>query len=169
MTYCSTDHVIKSTRPPPPTFVMKLLTSLPHPPLPHPLLLTPHHYITLTTTPSHTPLTDTHPYHTLPYPPTHILPHTLTACVPTHTSNTHPPHTCPHVSTHTLTRPHHSGVFLCCKVFIVQPPLQHLISLILLITVQWMLQLEPWLWNNRGLLCSYVWHHNDIIMMAILG
>lgn len=138
--------VINSTRPPPPTFVMKLLASLPHPHYHTPSYL---HLITTSplpphphTHPSHRYTSLPHPSTSLPYPPTHILPHTLTAYVPilphTHIQHTSSPthaHTS-QLNIHTLTRPHHSGVFLRCKVLIIQPPLQHLISLILLITVQ---------------------------------
>lgn len=76
------------------------------PPLPHPLLLTPHHYITLTTTPSHTPITQIHilttPIH-IPTIPTHTHSTTYPYCLcPYPTTHTHPthilPNTCPHVS-----------------------------------------------------------------------
>ena len=51
--------------------------------------------------------------------------------------HSHPTHHHPHPLP-----PHQSGVFLCCKVLIVQTSLQHFVFLILLITVQGMLQLE---------------------------
>lgn len=124
MTYCSTDTVINSTRPPPPTFVMKVLASLPHPHYHTPSYL---HLITTSplpphphTHPSHTHHTDTHPYHTHPHP-YHTHPHTFyhIPLLPMSLSyhHTHPthilPNTCPHVSTYTLSHVLTTVVFSC--------------------------------------------------------
>lgn len=104
-----------------PHFCNEATCILTTPPLPHPLLLTPHHYITLTTTPSHTPITQIHilttPIH-IPTIPTHTHSTTYPYCLcPYPTTHTHPthilPNTCPHVSTYTLSHVLTTVVFSC--------------------------------------------------------